>query len=284
VVLDTCTDSEIQSAQRAIAAARTRQVHQIGFELLLKHHGERVVRALHLAGIEAAMVKGPIFARRLYAEPAMRSFTDIDILIRLHTRSAASEVIRDLGLSLHAHDYRAGKDYCEDLWLLVDDPRVGIEIHTNLVHNPKLRRATSVTLSDVIDAGNGDTEDATAILFIAAAHGGFSHQFDRLQHLVDVALAVKGVAGPIETERLYRVARASGVLAAVHAALVIAGRAFGDPRSHAIAEALHPSPLNRLASSLITPRTVLAARSSRRNGSSWRRKALRQVLRRDKSM
>jgi hypothetical protein len=273
------SETEVENAKRAVAAAKTRQIHQAGFELLLRHHGEKIIGALHAAGITAAIVKGPIFARRLYAEPAMRSFTDIDILLPLPARGAASDILRSLGFELYARDYRAGQDYCEDNWLLVDDPRVGIEIHSNLVHNPKLRQTASVTFDHVADAGNGSTEDATALLFVAAAHAAISHQFDRLQHLVDIALAANDRAGKIDIERLSRSARGSGVLTAVHAALCVTGTAFDDPCCIAMAEALRPSALDRAASGLITPSSVLAAWSSRRSGSSWRRKALRQAIR-----
>jgi hypothetical protein len=209
----------------------------------------------------------------------MRSFTDIDILIPIQGRSAASDVIRELGFKYRTRDYRAGEDYFEDNWLLVEDPSVSVELHSNLVHNPRLRQTASITIDDVTAAGAGDLEDATAILFVAAAHGAISHQLDRLQHLIDVALAANGAAGEIVAERLARAARASGVLTAVHAALVVTGKAFHDRRCLDMAEALHASALTRLASRLITPYAVLAARSKRRGRSSWRRKALRQALR-----
>jgi hypothetical protein len=219
--------AEVDAARKAVAAARAQQVHQTGFELMLRHHGERVVKALGDAGIAAAILKGPVFARRLYLEPAMRTFTDIDIIVPRQARGAAAGIMRELGFEMREHEYRTGKDYSEDSWRLAGEPRVSIELHVDLVHNPKLRRGASVTLGDVADAGGGDTEDATAILLVAAAHGAVSHQFDRLQHLVDVALAAQGAAGAIDGRRLPRVARSCGVLGAVHAGLTLAGAAFG---------------------------------------------------------
>jgi hypothetical protein len=271
--------AEVDAANKAIAAARAQQVHQTGLELMLRHHGERVVKALGAAGIAAAILKGPVFARRLYREPAMRTFTDIDIIMPRPTRGAVIAIMRDLGFAMREHEYRAGKDYSEDSWQLASEPRVSIELHVDLVHNPKLRRRASVTLGDVADAGGGDTEDATAILLVAAAHGAVSHQFDRLQHLVDVALAAEGAGGAIDGGRLSQVARNCGVLGAVHAGLTLAGAAFGSQACRALAEKLSPSTFERLASGLVTPRAVVTARSSRRSSSSWRRKALRQVIR-----
>ena len=270
---------DVELARQAIANARTRQLHQTGFELLLRHHAEKTLTALRAAGVAAAILKGPVFARRLYVQPTLRTFTDIDILIPFEARAATSEVLQRGPFRSQMRDYREGKDYREDQWVLDEDPRISIEIHTDLVHNPKLRRAASVALADVINAGNGDAEDATAILFVAAVHGAVSHQFDRLQHLVDVALATNGAAGEVDVGRLAAAARASGVMTAVHSALVLAGAAFADARCLALARALRPSALDRLASGLVTPRAVLDARSSRRSTSSWRRKALRQAIR-----
>jgi hypothetical protein len=271
--------AELELARQAIANARTRQLHQTGFELLLRHHAEQTLTALRAAGIAAAILKGPVFARRLYAQPTLRTFTDIDILIPFEARAAVSEVLQRGPFRLQTHDYREGKDYCEDQWVLVENPRISIEIHTDLVHNPKLRRAASATLSDVLNAGNGDAEEATALLFVATVHGAVSHQFDRLQHLVDVALAASGAAGAVDAERLATASRASGVMTAVHGALVLAGAAFAAAQCLALARALRPSLLDRLASGLVTPQAVLDARSNRRSASSWRRKALRQALR-----
>jgi hypothetical protein len=207
-------------------------------------HAEKTLTALRAAGVAAAILKGPVFARRLYAQPTLRTFTDIDILMPFEARAAASEVLQRGTFRSQMRDYRDGKDYREDQWVLVEEPRISIEIHTDLVHNPKLRRAASVALADVINAGNGDAEDATAILFVATVHGAVSHQFDRLQHLVDVALAANGAAGEVDAGRLAAAARASGLMTAVHGALVLAGAAFADARCLALASALRPSALD----------------------------------------
>ncbi len=266
-------------AETAIAAARTLQVNQTGMQLMLKHHGTRALHSLHASGLPAAIVKGPTFARRLYAEPALRSFTDIDILIPTAARNDASRIMGSLGFRLHEKSYRAGKEYFEDTWFLEADPRVTIEVHGDLVHNPTLRRTASVTLADVVAAGDGDPADATAVLFVAAAHGAIGHQFDRLQHLVDIALAATGAAGPVDGTRLAAAAHRSGVVTAVFAALIVAARAFGDERCSALAEVLRPNAIDRRAAGLITADIVVSARSGARSGHSWRRKLLRQAIR-----
>ena len=50
----------------------------------------------------------------------------------------------------------------------------------------------------VMHAGNGDAENPTALLMVAAIHGAAGHQFERLQPAIDVLQAARGVAGPID--------------------------------------------------------------------------------------
>ena len=267
------------TAAGALALARAKLIRQAGFELLLRHHGDKVLAGLTAAGVPAAIVKGPVFARRLYKEPSLRTFTDIDIMIEPEARERAGEVMRVAGFKLHELAYRSGQDYLEDKWLLETDTGVSIEIHGDLVHNPRLRSKCSVMFSDVIKAGEGNSEDATAILLVAAAHAALSHQFDRLQHLADIALAASAAAGEIDAGRLARVAGRCGVKTAVHAALTLAGRAFGNQAALHLAAELRPSRLDAVAGRLISAQAVLEARSGKRSKRSWRRKALRQALR-----
>ena len=263
----------------AIRNARQILVGQAAFELMLRHQAERVMAEFRQIGLDAAVIKGPTFARRLYAEPSLRSFSDIDILIPVGSRAVVGGIMSKLGFKAVERDYRGSTDYFEDVWVLESDRRIQVEIHANLAHNPKLRRFASVTYEDVLAAGGGDPEDATALLFVAASHGALSHQFDRLQHVVDVTLAAAGAAGPIDAQRLRAVAERSGVLRAIVSALVLANRTFGCTECANLVQALRPGLMDKLASRLIDPETVVAARSTSRSARSWRRKVFRQSLR-----
>lgn len=269
-------------AKTAIESARTVQVGQAGMELLLKHHGQRVLAAFKRAGIDAAIVKGPTFAEKLYAEPASRNFTDIDILIPLACRDDSRAVMQKLDFEAYDREYRAGRDYFEDVWLLKTDRRVSIEVHSDLVHNPKLRAQATLRFDSLLAAGAGDPSEATALLFVAATHGAVSHQFDRIQHLLDVALAASGAAGPVDWLRLRDVCNDTGTRRAVFAALCLAGRLFANRSLAQNAKELRPSLGDRLGARIITTGAVLDARSDRRGASSWRRKAFRQLLRTDR--
>jgi hypothetical protein len=133
--------------------------------------------------------------------------------------------------------------------------------------------------ASVLEAGDGNAEDATALLLVAAVHGATSHQFDRLQHVVDVLLLARGGAGAVNLDRLRHVARRCHAGFAIAAALAIAGRVFQEPRCWSLASSLGARVRTILASRLISPRVILCAQTSGRSADSWRRKALRELLR-----
>jgi hypothetical protein len=176
-------------------------------------------------------------------------------------------------------DYRNGSDYFEDKWILHAGQEVLIEVHCDLVHNPNLRRDFSLGYDDVLAAGDGDGAAATALLLVAGAHGAVGHQFDRLQHVVDVLQCARGVAGPIDVSRLRSISDRCGLTFAVVAALDLAARTFDDPSCRVLLSELAPSSLDRASSRLLSPGIVVQAQSGHRSYASWRRKIFRQALR-----
>jgi hypothetical protein len=263
----------------ALDHARERLAAQAGFGLLLSHHAARVLPALAEAGVGATLVKGASFARRIYPDPGLRGFTDLDILVAQQDRAAAGAVLARLGFVEEVPEYRAGEDYAEEKWLLATDRSVMVELHGDLVHNPRLRRALHLDRAAVRAAGGGDAEDASALLLVAAVHGATSHQFDRLQHVVDVLLLGRGAAGAVDAARLARVADGCRARTALGVALLVAARVFGDAASAALARRLGAGAAARLGAALIGPGVVLRAPTDARGRDSWRRKALREVLR-----
>jgi predicted RNA-binding Zn ribbon-like protein len=266
----------------ALEAARLRLAYQTGFGMRLSHHAAKAMQAFAAAGVTGTIVKGAVFARRLYPDPSLRTFTDADILVPADHRDAAAAVMRELGFELFEFEDRRGKDYHEQKWLLRAQHNVMIEVHSNLVHSPKLRGGEggmSVRYEDVIAAGEGDANAPTALLLVAAAHAAVGHQFDRLQHLVDVVQAARGAAGAVDPRRLADVARQCGVALAVAAALDLAGRTFREATATELARLTMPGRLHRLPSLMLSPALVLRAQSKDRARGSWRRKLFRQALR-----
>jgi hypothetical protein len=267
------------SIATALECARAKVANHAGFGLLLTHHAGRVMQGLAAAGIGGFLVKGPAFARRLYPDAALRTFTDVDILVPEARRNDVSPVMRELGFELFEFEDRRGKDYHEQKWLLPAETGVMVEIHSNIVHSPKLRGSMSIRHEDVLAAGGGDGAAPTALLLVAAAHASVGHQCDRLQHMVDVVQAARGAAGPIDQGCLAAVARQCGLTLAVAAALDLAARIFHDAAAAGLAGRLLPGRITRLPFRLLAPSLVLRAQSTARTRGSWRRKVFRQALR-----
>lgn len=251
----------------------------VGQNLLLAHHGARIAAAIARDGIPASIVKGPAFSRRLYPRSADRSFTDIDVLVSPASLAASFAILERLGFVMAPGNNR-GRDYGEYKWLLPGNELILIEVQTNLIHSPHLGTGIRLQHADLLAAGGGDAEDATALLLVAAVHGAAGHQFERLQPAVDVLQAARGVAGPIDRHRLARVSHATGSTAALQTALDLTADLFNEPAARELAGSLSPTPWRRLRRNLVSPTVTLRAQSRFAGRDSWRRRALREVIRR----
>jgi hypothetical protein len=224
-------------------------------------------------------VKGPVFAEKLYPRASDRSFTDIDILVAPNALPACSLILRELGFAPAPSPLGDGRDYGEYKWILPGHPFLLIEAQTDLIHSPSLRSGIRFRHSDLMAAGNGCGSDATAILMLAAVHGAAGHQFERLQPVVDVLQAARGMAGPIDIDRLVRVAADTGAGAAIQTALDLAAKLFSESSARQLADALRAVPWRRVRRRLVSPSVVLRAQGRNGGRDSWRRRALREMIR-----
>jgi hypothetical protein len=264
----------------ALSEIDRRLVLVAGLNMLIGHHAGRITEAFARAALPACIVKGPVFARRLYARPSDRGFTDLDLLVAPDALDACATILRDLGFVMAPGDPRHTVAHAEYKWTLPGNDLLLIEVQTNLIHSPNLFSGISLSYADVLAAGDGDPEDATALLLVAAVHGAAGHQFDRLQPAVDVLMAVRGAAGPINRERLDRVARRIGASVALHAALDLVARLFKERAARDLAAALSPAPWALLRRKLLSPAVALRAQAEAASRDSWRRRALREMIRR----
>lgn len=272
-----------RSAEHAAALYRDLEAQLVPLAaqtLLLSHHATRLAAAFRDRAIPAQLVKGPVFARRLYPLPADRSFTDIDALMPPASLAAGFAALRDLGFVPATPADAEIQDGGEHKWILPDRPFVMVELQTDLIHSANLGGGIRLRYQDLMAAGDGDAEDATALLLVAAVHGVAGHQFERLQTCVDVLQAARGAAGPIDRRRLAAVASATGATAALHSALDLVARLFAEPAAAELAAALPPVPWRRLRRHLLTPQVVLRAQARGTGVDSWRRRALRELVRR----
>jgi|WetSurMetagenome_2_1015567.scaffolds.fasta_scaffold21125_3 hypothetical protein len=272
-----------------LASAEEALVQRTGLTMLLRHQAAEITAALAGDSAPVAVIKGPEFADRLYPSPALRLFSDIDLLIRQDDVAAAETVMQRLGYEPAdaAMKYDAG--YGERGWRRAKGPGGLVEIHWNLVNSPTLRRMVSVTLSDLqmevpqitaceqAVARDRPRLTPASLLLIAAVHGATSHGFDRLQMLYDVAQVVREAAGPVDEAWLSAATVRTGSVLALETALRLAGDLVPEPRCTAMLERLSLPPASWLSRAALSPGTVLRAHAA---VDGLRRQAFREFLKR----
>jgi Uncharacterised nucleotidyltransferase len=249
-----------------------------GQSLLLTHYQRQISLAIENSGLNAAVIKGPVFARCLYEKHSDRSFTDIDILVEARSLQASIELVRDLGFVEEATPTRPGKAQSEFKWVLPGNDSILIEIQTNLIHSGDASRGIRLTYADLLVAGDGNPEDATALLLVAAVHGLAGHQLERLQPAVDVLQAVREKGGPIDESRLLDIASALGAARALQTALDVVAAIFTEQRAADLADLFAPCSWRRLRARLLAPTIVLRSQASDAGRDSWRRKIIRKIV------
>jgi hypothetical protein len=258
----------------ADAAADGRARYRTARAFVLMLCGEREALARGAAGLPMAVIKGPVFARTLYPEPELRTFTDIDILVPPVAEPQLAAQLMTCGYEL-ADDATAPVRN-EWKWVKRDNPTLMIEVHTDLVHAPSLRASLSLTYDDLAE----DFETPAGCLMIAIVHGAFSHGFERLQHVVDVCQAARALATAEDEQRFEQLVERTGARYAAAVSLDLVGRMLAEPRCHEIAQALGPESSIRMARLLIDRSVLTTTKIRWRVIHSWRRQMFRELLKR----
>ena len=173
--------------------------------------------------------------------------------------------------------------YSERTWQHPAMPGAMVEVHDNLVNSPTVRRGVSVRLEDLpTERASGGLLRATpaGLLIIAAVHGAASHSFDKVQHLCDLAQIVRGRAGTVDEVALRECLEQTGAGFSVALALDLTSRTLNEKAAAELLARLKPRWPRRLARLLITPALVAQSQGPHRRAGSWRRQALRQLLKR----
>jgi hypothetical protein len=191
-----------------------RQRAQIFFTLRLTAELFRILDRFATEGIGALVVKGPVLAVQAYGDPAMRSYGDLDLLVRQRNIRRATELMSAAGyvaaVPLRAID--AGKIPGQYLFSKLDSKLI-VELHNDrtlryfpcpLPLEEFFARQVRVRF-DAHDAPAPAVEDELVLICI---HGA-KHFWERLMWIADVAALVSRQTG-IDWERLAHSARAVG--------------------------------------------------------------------------
>lgn len=256
-----------------VAALQESLLGPAAFAITLRLRLSPVLGALQQRDVPAVVLRGPDFADRLYPQPGLRLFTDLDILVPRGRLDDAGEALRAIGYELrHIKNLKHTDPYGEQLWKHPDHGQEQVEIHWNLVNSPVLQRRVSVELGDLSCEPGTRRLSPASLLLMAAVHGATSHSFDRLQILCDIRQIARL---NVDAEELAAACRRTGSAFSVVAGLGLAERAFRDDACRRLRRQLAADSL--FARCVLTPRVVL------RPGlfvNKWRRQLFRELLKR----
>ena len=145
----------------------------------------------HRQGVPVISLKGPWLAQRLYGDAALRLYSDLDLLVRREDFARSESLLSGLGFvaALRRDDY-ARTFVRGDITLELHD-----DVENPMAFNFKIDRAWS-------RAQSADFEGVPAFLLAPSdelsflcLHGA-RHRFERLSHILDLALAFLNLTSP----------------------------------------------------------------------------------------
>ncbi len=196
------------------------------FTLRLNAELFRLLEQFNSHGIGAVVIKGPVLSVQAYGDPAMRSYGDLDLLVRQRDIRRATELMSAAGYApavpLSAID--AGKIPGQYLFSKPDS-KIIVELHNDLTLRYFPRRlpleeffARQILVRvDAHDVPALSVEDELVLICI---HGA-KHLWERLMWIADVAALVSRQTG-MDWERVADSVRTVGAERMLHTGLRLA--------------------------------------------------------------
>lgn len=218
------TDAQVQQA-RALHRRGQLRVLSLERELIT------IVDLLTRAGIESRILKGSAVAHLDYPDPSLRSFVDVDVLVRARDIDRAAAVLTAAGFNRTLAEPRPGFDRRFDKGMTLIPPAgYELDLHRTFVLGPWGLR---VDLDGLWDEGEQVRLGSQRVLALsrsnrfmhACYHAALGDWPLRLGSLRDVAEMLRTVDGAA----IRLLARNWGVEAVVAAAVADSGRLLGFP-------------------------------------------------------
>lgn len=248
-------------AKSRLQVLRERRLAEVANNTVIANAAREVMAAM--TGMPLALVKGLDFAENVYKGVDARKFSDVDLLIDPACENEVNSRLAGLGYELLPPQ---GKkiEQSERQWIR-RSATTGlslVEIHTDMVHDPKLRRRMTLNYAQYAAPDQGGITNAGRLI-VAALHGAASHLFGRLQYVVDGMMVAR--AG-VDIKELRARAEASGALLPLSTMLRLAGQIYGCEAAIRLLADLGKAPSPLVDGFLISPGMVLAAKNRDR----WR--------------
>jgi hypothetical protein len=233
---------------------------------MLNHHAACILNAA--AGLPVAIVKGQVFAEAIYPNAGLRPFTDIDLLLSPDAAAKLERALLELGFTKASSDAQR----LEAKWVHGKTGAL-LELHGNLVHSSRMRRAFSLKYDDIGD----QPYSRSTQLVVAIAHGAM-HYFAWLRHIVDVCQAARSLR-VVDEARFQRILKRSGLRVPALVGLTLAAQVMRDERCQEIAKALGSAREGLLIKLMRGGATLTATSESWIVYNSWRRFIFGELLR-----
>lgn len=280
---ESVTKSDIPHIAAAIQETQQRWIGHIALTLCLRQRSIDVLDAFRRASLPAALIKGEDFTDRLYRQPSLRPFRDVDLMLPREMIDSTSDIMQTLGYRFVRPAGKYNDNYGERTWDSLSEPRTRVELHWNLINCPAQRRLSSLAFEELQWEETSTAEriplrvTPAAMLLIATVHAVVSHRFDRLQHLCDIRQLCREIAGPLDIDWLRESAVRNGTSAALTGALAVTSRILNEPACESVLRQLR-LPVARLPWSWLVCEHSLLHPETRFN--KLRRTAIREWIKR----
>ena len=221
---------------------QTRMRVQHLFTLSMTAELFRMLQEFCQARIESILVKGPLISLLAYGDPAMRSYVDLDLLLRHFDILNATQRMLAMGFDSDVPEsaIQAGKIPGEYLFYRRGTQRI-VELHTERTfrYYPKPMRVEDLFARRRMVVLDGQEVPALSLedeLVLNCIHGA-KHFWERLMWVADVA-AVVARHPDIDWKKARRVAEEVGAARMLHVGLLLGTLLFGTQPPAEMAESI----------------------------------------------
>jgi len=229
------------------------------FTMALGHALEEALTALGQAEVPVMVLKGPVVAERLYPDPGLRPYTDIDILVPYERQTDIQVVCQALGYVLE-EDHgglaapRSGtSEHAFEMLYVHPERQVKLDVHLDHLQIGLRPQDTSGLWqrSDEWSFGSAcGRAPSQEDLFLTLAVHLHRHGFNRLIWIKDLDLFLRRFGAELDWKGLEQMAAAEGVSSSLRLSLRITVRLLDTPLPPGARHLARASPASFLASIL----------------------------------
>lgn len=212
--------------------------------------------------LDAAIIKGPVFAEKLYSIRGDRPFTDLDVLCAEDARLRVGAHLSDAGFVQAKRPlFDRSETNMEEKWVRGGSPQLMVELHGDLVHYSALRRRTRFSYPDLMRIDGTMPDAPLCLFFTSVVHAALGHKFHQLRLMVDVLQAFRRLS-EADRRALAVVARKMRLRIETANCLRLIAELFSEEDALAAAKTVLDGLSWNLSAHLLTAQAVLDAPDS----------------------